>query len=316
MSKIALLFPGQGSQYVGMGKDLCGLYPSARNIFDQADNILGFNFSKLCFHGPDSELNLTENAQPAVLTVSIACLEILKSLTSAAFFPVAAVAGHSLGEYTALVASGSLEFSQAVKLVRNRGRFMKEAAENNPGGMTAVIGLDRDRVEEICGESSIDGDMVTVANLNCPGQIVVSGTGRSLEQAEEKFKQTGAGKVVRLAVSGPFHSSLMESAAGKLADEMKNVEFKSPDSLFLPNVEGDFLSDTSRIKELLIKQIDHPVLWEDSVRKMLGCGITQFMEIGPGKVLTGLLRRIDKTATAFNIGDEESLKKTIELLGN
>lgn len=311
MTKFALLFPGQGSQYVGMGEDLYRDYPAARNIFDEANDILGFDLTKLCFQGPRQELDLTQNAQLAVLTVSIACLEALKLQISDFRFQIEAVAGHSLGEYTALVAAGSLKFASALRLVRKRGQFMKEASKENPGGMMAVIGLSMEQVEKVCEESQSQG-VVQIANLNCPGQIVISGDRKALERAGEKTKEAGARKVVNLAVSGPFHSSLMRSAAEKSAGEIEAIEVQVPEIPFLSNVKGDFLREPSRIREALVRQISSPVLWEDSMRRILERGIKSFLEIGPGKVLTGLLRRIDRTVTVYNVGDSRRLRQTVE----
>ncbi len=296
---------------MGMGEDLYKSYPAARDIFDQANDLLGFDLAKLCFRGPEGELDLTEKAQPAVLTVSIACLKALNSQLSTLNSQLEAVAGHSLGEYTALVAAGALEFAPALRLVHKRGQFMKEASEENPGGMMAIIGLSREGVEKVCEESPNEG-VVQVANLNCPGQVVVSGSREDLRRVGEKAKEAGARKVVSLAVSGPFHSSLMRSAAAKLAREIETLQVRVPEIPFLANVKGDFLSDPSRIKEALISQVSNPVCWEASMRKILAKGIKSFLEIGPGKVLTGLLRRIDRTATIYNVEDKGSLERTVD----
>ena len=311
MDKFALLFPGQGTQYVGMGEDLYRDYPAARSIFEQANDILDFDLAKLCFRGPGEELDLTHNAQPAVLTTSMACLEVLTQRVPVGRCRWEAVAGHSLGEYTALIAAGSLKFTSALRLVRKRGQFMKEASEENPGGMMAVVGLNRDQVENICREIR---EFVRVANLNCPGQIVVSGERKALLEMEKRAKEEGARKTVNLSVSGPFHSFLMKSAAEKLAREMETIEFRTPEIPFLSNVQGDFLSGPSEIRESLLRQVDSPVLWENSMRKILEKGTKTFLEIGPGRVLTSLLRRIDKTVTVYNIGDGKSLGKTVDLV--
>jgi [acyl-carrier-protein] S-malonyltransferase len=313
MDTFAFLFPGQGSQYVGMGEDLYKCYPVARDIFDQANDLVGFDLARLCFRGPEEDLDLTEKAQPAVFTVSVACLKALNSQLSTLNSQLEVVAGHSLGEYTALVAAGALEFAPALRLIHKRGRFMKEASEENPGGMMAIIGLSREGVEKVCEESPSEGG-VQLANLNCPGQVVVSGSREALKRAGEKAKEAGARKVVNLAVSGPFHSSLMISAAEKLAREIETLQIRVPKIPFLANVKGDFLSDPSRIKEALINQVSNPVRWEASMKKMLKKGIKSFLEIGPGKVLTGLLRRIDKTAIIYSVGDKESLRQTVKAM--
>ena len=305
MGKIAFIFPGQGAQAVGMGKNLFDNFKEAREIFAEADEALKFKLSSLCFDGPVTALNLTANTQPAVLTVSIACLRVMeKNLEIIPDF----LTGHSLGEYSALVAANAFSFSDGVKAVQKRGRFMQEAVPEGEGGMVAVLGLGREDVEEVC-QKAAQGEVIAPANFNCPGQIVISGGAKALERAIPLAKEKGAPRTVVLAVSAPFHCALMEPAAKKLEEYLQSVTINPLVYPVITNVEAQPNQATSRIREILVKQVTHPVLWEDSVLTMKEMGVTTFVEIGPARVLSGLVKKIDKAATLLNVEDTESLKK-------
>ncbi|MDI6731187.1 MAG: ACP S-malonyltransferase [Candidatus Margulisbacteria bacterium] len=280
MTKIAFVFPGQGSQFIGMGKDL------AEGLLDQANQILGFDLKKLCLEGPEDELLKTEITQPAILTVSVAAL---KPLTAHGSQP-AAVAGHSLGEYSALVAAGVIKFEAAVKIVHLRGKFMQEAVPVGEGAMAALLGGDRETIKMICQE--VGG--VWPANFNSPGQVVISGKKDSVTLAGEKLKAAGVKKIIPLAVSAPFHCPLMQSAADKLKVELDKIEFRDAQIPVVANVSADYATGAPQIKDLLVKQVTGAVLWEDSVQKMVADGITNFVEVGPGKVLSGLIKKINQ----------------------
>ena len=305
MGKIAFIFPGQGAQTVGMGKNLCDNFKEAREVFAEADEALQFKLSSLCFDGPETELNLTVNTQPALLTVSMACLRVIeKNLEITPDY----VAGHSLGEYSALVGTKAFSFSDGVKAVQKRGQFMQEAVPEGEGGMAAVLGLSRAQVEEVCQEAA-QGEVMTPANFNCPGQIVISGAAKALERAIVLAKEKGSPKTVVLSVSAPFHCPLMEPAAKKLKDYLDDVTVTPLAYPVVTNVEAMPNQEASLVKEILIKQVTHPVLWEDSVVAMRERGVTTYVEIGPGKILSGLVKKIDKSATRCNVEDTESLKK-------
>jgi [acyl-carrier-protein] S-malonyltransferase len=310
MGKIAFVFPGQGSQVVGMGQSLAEKHPNVKAIFENADKKLNVDLSKLIFAGPQEELTLTYNAQPALLTTSIAVLEYFREFGIQADY----VAGHSLGEYTALVAAGALTFEEGVYLVRKRGEFMESAVPNGEGTMAAVLGLDRDRLAEVTNSVTEEGFPVQLANLNCPGQIVISGTTKGVELAGAKAKEAGAKRVLPLVVSGPFHSSLMKPAAGQLKEELDQIDMKEANIPVIANVTAEPISAASEIKEKLIEQLYSPVLWEDSVAKMLELGVDTFIEIGPGKVLSGLVKKISKNAKTYSVSDEESALAVIEAL--
>jgi [acyl-carrier-protein] S-malonyltransferase len=306
MAKIGFIFPGQGSQYVGMGKELYESYLPFQQILDEANRMLGKNLSQLCFTGPEEVLRETANTQLAVLSVSVGCFELLKS---EGIYPDL-VAGHSLGEYTALVASGALKFSLALKLVQRRGEFMQEAAIHHPGAMLAVIGAEEKIVKEALRQTMAAGTAY-VANFNCPGQVVISGEVSACEQAKNLMLKMGAKRVVMLPVSGAFHSPLMKMAQDKLRQEITPLTIGSPRIPVIANVTADYVSEPEIIKELLIEQIISPVLWEGSVRKMAAEGVEIFVEVGPGKVLTGLVRRIVPTAECLNVEDLATFEKTL-----
>lgn len=278
MGKVAFVFPGQGSQFVGMGKDW------AEGFLEEADRILGFDLKKICWLGPEEELKRTEIQQPAILTISAAAYELLKKKG----LKPEVVAGHSLGEYSALVAAGSIKFADAVKIVHLRGRFMQEAVPQGVGAMAAVLGASRDKIMEICRQ--VGG--VQLANLNGPDQVVISGLAGSVAAAGQKLKEAGAKRIIPLPVSAPFHSQLMEPAAQKLKAEMDKIEIRNAVIPVMDNVIADYVTEGTRIRELLIKQVTGSVLWEDSVRKMIADGVSTFIEVGPGKVLSGLIKKI------------------------
>lgn len=303
--KVAYVFPGQGSQWVGMGHDLYHQFASARAVFEQADEVLGFSISKLCFEGPADELTQTVNAQPAIVTVSLACLEALREL-GGVLPPPSFVAGHSLGEYTALAAAEVVDPASAIYLARERGRLMHEAGQLTPGGMAAIIGLDEAVLAEVCAESGAQ-----VANFNCPGQIVISGAEDKLSQAMELAKAKGALRVIRLQVSGAFHTPLMEPAVEGLARAIDSLPFKSPAIPIIGNTTAQPLTTAEEVKEELLRQLCHCVQWQASVEYMIGQGVGTFYEIGPGKVLAGLIRRIDKNVKINNIGDAEAIRGVI-----
>jgi [acyl-carrier-protein] S-malonyltransferase len=306
-SKLALIFPGQGSQYVGMGRALYHRYPEAKAVFDEADEVLGLELSKLCFEGPDEELHDTINTQPAILTMSLAVLQALKArhhVQEAAF-----AAGHSLGEYSALVASGHISPADAVHLVRERGRLMKKAGEDRPGGMAAVLGLEAEVVDEACRQASeATGAVVRVANYNSPEQIVVSGEQEGLEKALELVRREGARRVVPLAVSIASHSPLMESAAQGLGRAVASLVFHEPNMPVVANVSARPLASAEEIRQELVKQLVSPVQWVDSIRYMVDHGVTTFVEIGPKDVLSKLIRRIDPGVKRTSVGDVEAIE--------
>lgn len=304
MKQVAFLFPGQGSQSVGMGKEFYDQFKVARDVFEEADDVLHFPLSRLCFEGPEEALKLTENTQPAVLTTSIAALRVLQSERG---IEPRFTAGHSLGEYSALVAAGVLTFAEAVQVVRLRGKFMQEAVPLGEGTMAALLGMDRQEVEEICKQAS-DGEILTPANYNCPGQIVVAGHTRAVERAIALVKQRGK-KAMLLQVSAPFHSPLMKPAGMRLQEVLEKISFQSFNTPVVTNVEAMANTDSERVKPLLVDQVSSPVRWEESMRWMIGEGIEQVLEVGPGKVLSGLMKRIDPNVAVGNVEDLSSLNK-------
>jgi len=302
LPKVAYVFPGQGSQSPGMGLDLYNSYPSAREVFDEADASLGFSLSSLCFEGPEEELTKTHNVQPAILVVSIACLKSLEEANIANFPSPTFVAGHSLGEYTALVVTGVLGLADAVLLVRERGRLMYEAGLRNPGSMLAVIGLDKEAVEDISLHSSTE-----ISNINCPGQIVISGAAQALAEANKLAKARGARALIPLRVTGAFHSALMEPIIAEFSRIVLNVRFQPPVIPVISNVTARPLPDINSIKEELVKQLRNCIQWQGSVEYMMHSGVTTFYEIGPGRVLSGLIRRINSELQTFNISGIEDI---------
>lgn len=310
MSKIALVFPGQGSQFVGMGKELIQQSSAAKAIFDKADQALGFSLSHICFEGPEEELRLTANTQPAILTMSVAVLEAIKEKFPALRADFAA--GHSLGEYSALVAASALSFEDAVKTVRARGQFMEEAVPAGQGAMSAVLGMEREDLHQVCEEVSAQGTPVQLANLNSPGQIVISGSAEGVKAAGEKAKEKGAKRVLPLNVSGPFHSSLMAPAADKLAGVLDGIQIHDAMIPVVANVSARTVTASPEIQQSLVQQVASPVLWEDSVQYMVEQGVTTFVEIGPGKVLAGLIKKIaPKETQIFAVQDMASLEELL-----
>lgn len=312
MSKIAFVFPGQGSQTVGMCKAFYDEYAVVRDIFAEADEALGFSITKMCFEGPESDLRLTYNTQPAILTASVACAAVLKEKGASC----AVAAGHSLGEYSALVYAGAMKFADAVRTVRARGTFMQEAVPVGEGSMAAVLGLDSDKIVEICKAVEAEtGAAVQAVNFNCPGQVVIAGAVAPVEKALVELKAAGAKRAVLLPVSAPFHSTLMQPAADRLAEVLAPIEIKDITIPVIANVTAAPVTSSAAIKELLIKQAASPVLWETSVRNMVADGVDTFVEVGPGKVLTGFTKKIAKGMPALNVEDPASLEKTLVALG-
>jgi [acyl-carrier-protein] S-malonyltransferase len=298
MGKVAFIFPGQASQYPGMGKELAEKYPSARAVFEEADKALGFSMSKLCFEGTEDELKLTANTQPAILTASVAAFRVLAEKGITADY----VAGHSLGEYSALVAAGSLSFADAVKLVRKRGSYMQEAVPAGQGSMAAIMGLSPTVVLEVCSP----------ANLNSPEQTVISGSAAAVKRAVEIASQSGAKRAVVLAVSAPFHCALMQPAQEKLEKDLTATKFAELQMPLVTNVDADDITKGEEARSALVRQVTMPVRWEESMRTLFDDGVNTFVEVGPGKVLTGLMRQIERSVTTLNVEDEKSLAATLE----
>ena len=307
MGKVAFVFPGQASQYPGMGKELADKYAVARAAFEEADRALGFSISKLCFEGTEDELKLTANTQPAILTCSVAVYRVLSEKGLEPDY----VAGHSLGEYSALVAAGSLKLADAVQLVRKRGTYMQDAVPHGVGAMAAIMGLSHAVVADICKRAAL-GEVCSAANSNSPDQTVISGHAGAVKRAVELASQSGAKRAVILPVSAPFHSALMNPMQQKLEQDLRAAQFSDLRMPLVTNVDADTITTGNEAREALIRQVSMPVRWEESVRLLIDEGVNTFVEVGPGRVLTGLLRQIERSVAALNVEDEKSLAATVE----
>ena len=308
-TSLAFLFPGQGSQAVGMGKDLAEHFPVAKQTFDEADEALGYRLSALCFEGPENQLRLTEVTQPAILATSVAAWRVLREHNVAPAF----VAGHSLGEYSAHVAAGTLSFADAVRTVRNRGKYMQEAVPVGVGAMAAIIGMDLHTLNSICAEAA-QGEVCEPANINSPEQIVISGNTHAVERAAKLASEAGAKRAIMLPVSAPFHSSLMQPAQEKLARDLEAVRFEDPGIGVISNADAALVRKAEESRDALVRQVTNSVKWSQSMQVLASQGVTGFVEVGPGKVLFGLMRQIDRSRLCVNVEDAASLKKALEKL--
>jgi [acyl-carrier-protein] S-malonyltransferase len=306
---LAFLFPGQGSQAIGMGKELAAKHPIARQTFEEADEILGYKLSQLCFEGPEDQLRLTEITQPAILTASVAAWRVLNEKGLKPSF----LAGHSLGEYSAHVAAGTLGFAAALRAVRHRGKYMQEAVPVGVGTMAAILGMEFAKVSAVCSDAA-QGKVCEPANINSPEQIVISGHTAAVERATELADKRGAKRAKLLPVSAPFHCSLMKPAQDRLATDLCSITFTRPTAPVVCNADAALLEDADRSRDALIRQVTGSVKWEQSMRVLIAQGVRTFVEVGPGKVLCGLMRQIDRTRTCVNVADEASLQKTLEYI--
>ena len=306
---IALLFPGQGSQAVGMGKDLYEKYPEARQTFDEADEALGYKLSQLCFDGPEDQLRLTEITQPAILTTSIAALRVLETRVPKPCY----VAGHSLGEYSAHVATGTITFADAVRTVRNRGKYMQEAVPVGVGAMAAILGMDLEKVTAVCTDAA-QGEVCSAANIKSPEQVVISGNTAAVERAAALADERGAKRAKLLPVSAPFHCSLMKPAQDRLEVDLAKLTMAKPVYPVACNVDAELVTENLRARDTLVRQVTGSVKWDPCMRLLITQGVQTFIEVGPGKVLCGLMRQIDRSKTCLNVGDDASLAKTLEAI--
>jgi [acyl-carrier-protein] S-malonyltransferase len=307
--KVALIFPGQGSQVVGMGKELAEKYPLARQTFAEADRALGYKLSEVCFEGPEDRLRLTEITQPAILTTSIAALRVLETRMPKPAF----VAGHSLGEYSAHVAAGTFSFADALRTVRNRGKYMQEAVPVGVGAMAAILGMELEKVAGVCRDAA-QAEVCSPANINSPEQVVISGNAAAVERAAKLADERGAKRAKLLPVSAPFHCSLMKPAQDRLEVDLKALRMTRPVYPVAANVDAELVTDEIRAFETLVRQVTGSVKWDACMRLLIAQGVQTFIEVGPGKVLCGLMRQIDRTKTCLNVGDEASLEKALETL--
>jgi [acyl-carrier-protein] S-malonyltransferase len=305
---VAFLFPGQGSQAAGMGKELAALYPVARHTFQEADDALGFAISQLCFEGPDDQLKLTENTQPAILTMSTAVARVLQEKGIVPQF----AAGHSLGEYSAHVTAGTLTFAEAVRTVRDRGRYMQQAVPAGEGGMAAILGMPLDQLQQVCADAA-QGEIVSPANINSPDQIAISGHQKAVERAADLAKQRGAKKAVMLVVSAPFHCALMQPAQDRLEKDLQALHFKNPELPVVANIDARFKTSGEDSRQALVRQVTGAVQWAQCMQTLIGQGVKTFVEVGPGKVLTGLMRQIDRSQTCVNAENEASIQNVSNL---
>jgi [acyl-carrier-protein] S-malonyltransferase len=310
MSKIAYIFPGQGSQAVGMGKDLYDNFAVSREVFEEADDALGFSLSEMCFSGDESDLQLTANTQPAILTTSIAAFKAME----AEGFPVADfVAGHSLGEYSALVAAGAMSFSDAVQTVRKRGTYMQEAVPIGIGAMAAILGLPLETIETACAEAA-ENEICSPANINSPAQIVIAGNTEAVDRAIELLKSRGAKRAIKLNVSAPFHCALMLPAQERLAEDLQEINFRDLRFPIIENVSGEANTKGERVRTALTEQVSKPVRWAQSVENLINEGVTTFVEVGAGKILSGLVRQINRDVRCLNVENFDSLKQAVPTL--
>ena len=309
LGAVAFLFPGQGSQAVGMGKELAERYPVAKRVFEEADHVLGYKLSQICFEGPEDQLRLTEITQPAILTASVAAWRVLNEKGVKPDF----VAGHSLGEYSAHVAAGTISFADAARTVRNRGKYMQEAVPVGVGAMAAIVGMDLDKVTALCRDAS-QGQVCEPANVNSPEQIAISGHAAAVERATKLANERGAKLAKMLPVSAPFHCSLMKPAQDRLAADLHAMTFLDPAVPVACNVDAELVEDADRSRDALIRQVTGSVKWEQGMRLLITKGVQAFVEVGPGRVLCGLMRQIERSKTCLTVGDEASLQKTLEQL--
>jgi [acyl-carrier-protein] S-malonyltransferase len=311
LSKVGFIFPGQASQYPGMGRELHDEFPIARQTFEEADQALGFSLSQLCFNGPEEELKQTENTQPAILAVSVAAFRVVNSKGFRADY----VAGHSLGEYSALVAAGGLNFQDAVRSVKNRGKYMQEAVSSGTGAMAAILGMDQQRVEALCQEASA-GEVLSVANLNSQEQVVIAGTASAVARATELAPSRGAKRAILLPVSAPFHCPMMQSAQERLERDLSAVSLAPCRIPLVSNVDASEISSVDQIRDSLVRQVCSPVRWMESVQYLIHHDVKLFVELGPGRVLSGLVRQIDRTAKIANVENVKSLKDALDRMGS